>query len=70
MINWICGNMSRYMGVCAFWEFWFHDIRENNRMVTGQYCMDTNVYVLVTHSGTFADICLYMCVCILEILVL
>ena len=66
MFNWICRNVCLSICACAFWEFLFYNIRENNDH--DQHCTDTKIYVLVTHSSTSmcmraCNICMCVCVC-------
>ena len=50
------------LSIClyGFWEFWFYDIRENDRMVSTAWIQ---TYVLVTDARSCICMRPYMCVC-------
>ena len=52
-----CAEIGLSIRVCVFWEFWFYNIRENNRMVSTAW---TKTYKF---SHSFPHMYLYACVC-------
>ena len=71
MINWICGNMSPIC-MCAFWKFWFYNIRENNprsvlhghkRICFSQTFPFMYLYACV-HVCVRVRVCMYVCLCV------